>query len=213
MGVVRLRGHLFPLYVHMPPVCLDAPYICMSPCSPVHLYVSWGYLHMIRGWGIYTPHIKCLDAIARIIYKNMILYMLENRNTCSFVDFSFCCFTINSINFSLEQNISRLFRQTFIHYCELHQVWEQPNITAIIYVARTLWPHTLNSEHAQSDLWLPAVGYWLDWFGLDHYCVCAIGLGKSPIWAQGCYKDLCAIYDWGCTYPMFLFSTGLFTLM
>ena len=122
-------------------------------------------------------------------------------------------FIINPIIFSLEQNISRLFRQTFIHYCELHQVWEQPNITAIIYVARTLWPHTLNSEHAQSDLWLPAVGYWLDWFGLDHYCVCAIGLGKSPIWAQGCYKDLCAIYDWGCTYPMFLFSTGLFTLM
>ena len=26
-------------------------------------------------------------------------------------------------------------RQAFILYWELHQVWEQPNITAIIYVA------------------------------------------------------------------------------
>ena len=83
--------------------------------------------------------------------------------------------------FSLEQNISRFFRQAFIHCCELHQVWEQPSIIVIIYVASTLWAHALYSEHAQSDLWLPAVGYWLDWFGLDHYCVCAIGFGKSPI--------------------------------
>ena len=45
---------------------------------------------------------------------------------------------INPIDFSLKQNITRLVRQAFIHYCELHQVWEQPSITAIIYVARTL---------------------------------------------------------------------------
>ena len=92
-----------------------------------------------------------------------------------FCRFSFCCFTIHPINFSLEQNISRLFRQAFIHCCELHQVWEQPSITVIIYVTRTLWAHALNSGHAQHDVWLPAVGYWLDWFELDHYCVCVIG--------------------------------------
>ena len=44
---------------------------------------------------------------------------------------------INPINLSLEQNISRLFRQAFIHCCELHQVQEQSSITAIIYVTRT----------------------------------------------------------------------------
>ena len=41
--------------------------------------------------------------------------------------------------------------------------------------------HAVNSEHAQSDLWLSVVGYWMHWFGFDHYCVGAIGLGKSPI--------------------------------
>ena len=65
--------------------------------------------------------------------------------------------SINPINFSLEQDISRLFRQAFIHCCELYQVWEQSSITAIIYVARTLWASALNSEHAQSDLQL-AIG-------------------------------------------------------
>ena len=33
----------------------------------------------------------------------------------------------------LIENICRLFRQAFIHYCELHQVWEPPSITALIY--------------------------------------------------------------------------------
>ena len=56
--------------------------------------------------------------------------------TCE--DISVCCFTINPINFLQEQNISRLFRQAFIHCHELHQVCKQPIITAIIYVTRTL---------------------------------------------------------------------------
>ena len=41
--------------------------------------------------------------------------------------------------------------------------------------------HALNSEHAQSDLWLPAVSYWLYWFGLDHYCVGVIVLFQRKI--------------------------------
>ena len=45
---------------------------------------------------------------------------------------------INPIKFSLEQNISRLFREAFIYCCALHQVLEQPSITTIIYVTRTL---------------------------------------------------------------------------
>ena len=36
---------------------------------------------------------------------------------------------INPIDFSLKQNITRLVRQAFIHYCKLHQVWEPPSIT------------------------------------------------------------------------------------
>ena len=73
---------------------------------------------------------------------------------------------INPIDFSLKQNITRLVRQAFIHCCELYEVWEPPSITAFIYVARIFWADALDSEHAQSDLWLPAVGYWLYSFGL-----------------------------------------------
>ena len=48
--------------------------------------------------------------------------------------FSFCCFTFNPINFSLEQNILVVSRQAFILCWELHQVWEQPSINAVILV-------------------------------------------------------------------------------
>ena len=89
-------------------------------------------------------------------------------NACRFLILLFCYL---SNWFSLKQNITRLVRQAFIHCCELHQVWEPPSITAFIYVARTLWAHALNSEHVQSDLWLPVASYWLCWSGLDHYCV------------------------------------------
>ena len=41
----------------------------------------------------------------------------------------------NPIDFSLEQNMLVVLRQVFILYWELHQVWEQPSITAIICVA------------------------------------------------------------------------------
>ena len=105
-------------------------------------------------------------------------YKIWTKNECACVAFSFCWFTINSVDFSLEQNISRLFRQAFIHYCELHQVWEQPSITAIIYVTRTLWVHALNLEHAQSVLCIFAGAQWMDWFGHDHYVVCAHGFVK-----------------------------------
>ena len=64
------------LYIKIPPICLDAlhmsecpTHICMPPYSPVYLYVSRGYLHMIWDGGIYTPHIECSDAIKRIICK------------------------------------------------------------------------------------------------------------------------------------------------
>ena len=110
-----------------------------------------------------------------------LLFSLLKDDLYICVDFSFCCFAINPIDFSLKQNITRLVRQTFIHCCELHQAREPPSITVFIYVARTLWTHALNSEHAQSDLWLPAVGYWLYWFGLDHCCIGLIGFGKNPI--------------------------------
>ena len=33
------------------PTCLNVPYTSICPCSPVHLYISRGYLHMIWGWG------------------------------------------------------------------------------------------------------------------------------------------------------------------
>ena len=49
------------------------------------------------------------------------------------VDFSFCWISIDLVDFAPKQNICRLFTQAFIHNCELHQVWEQPSITVIIY--------------------------------------------------------------------------------
>ena len=49
--------------------------------------------------------------------------------------FQIMLISFNPINFSLEQNILVVSRQAFILYWELHQVWEQPNITAIICVA------------------------------------------------------------------------------
>ena len=49
--------------------------------------------------------------------------------------------------------------------------------------------HALNSEHAQSDLWLPAVGYWLYWFGLDQYCVGVIGLGRVQFKPSGVKRN------------------------
>ena len=51
--------------------------------------------------------------------------------------------------FSLIQNIRLFQRQAFNHHCDLHQVWEQPIIIAIICVVRHLWAHALNSEHAK----------------------------------------------------------------
>ena len=39
-----------PSYVLTPPYVWMLPHICMPPCSPVHLYVSRGYMHMI--WGL-----------------------------------------------------------------------------------------------------------------------------------------------------------------
>ena len=104
------------------------------------------------------------------------------------VDFSFCGFAIYPFDFSLKQNITRLVRQPFIPCCELHQVWEPPSITVFIYVARTLWAHALNSEHAQSDLWLPVVGYWLYWFGLDINVQVQLVVGRFQFKPRGVKK-------------------------
>ena len=65
---VPMFGH--PLYVWMPPYVLDTSHMfgyplyiwvphthLNAPCSPVYLYASRGYLHMIWGWGhLYTPY-------------------------------------------------------------------------------------------------------------------------------------------------------------
>ena len=42
----------------------------MPPCSPVHLYGSWGVSAYDMGMGgIYLSHIECLDASTMIICK------------------------------------------------------------------------------------------------------------------------------------------------
>ena len=61
----------------------------------------------------------CIHA-HKYIYECMYAYI--HIHAC--VDFSFCWFTYNSVDFSLEENIYRLFWQAFIHCCELHQIWE-----------------------------------------------------------------------------------------
>ena len=58
MGVVRLRGNPYaPIHLDAPHISKHPPTHLYPPYSPIHLYVSRGYLHMIWGWGIYTPHI------------------------------------------------------------------------------------------------------------------------------------------------------------
>ena len=61
---------------------------------------------------------------------------VEPKTIQTSVDFSFCCITFNPINFSLEQNILLVSRQAFILYWELHQVWAQTSIIALICVAK-----------------------------------------------------------------------------
>ena len=49
-----------------------------------------------------------------------------------------------------KQNSRVVDRQTFIHYCELYQVWEQTYHYCDL--SRNLWAHALNLEHAQNVL-------------------------------------------------------------
>ena len=47
----------------MPPCMSECPpHICMPPCSPVHLYVSRGYLHMMQGSGASIQQLHILSA-------------------------------------------------------------------------------------------------------------------------------------------------------
>ena len=62
---------------------------------------------------------------------------------------------------------------------ELHQVWEQPNFTAICIDAKNPWVHALNSEHVQNALCLFADAHWLELIHYTHYCVCAYTLGED----------------------------------
>ena len=67
--------------------------------------------------------------------------------------------------------------------------------------------HAVNSEHGQSDLCLPVVGYWLFWFGLYHYCVGAFGWGRVQFKPRGVKKN---------SVPYMIevvLNVGLFTLM
>ena len=58
----------------------------------------------------------------------------------SCVGLSFCCIIIlRTFTFSLSQNITVVGRQAFMLYWALHQVWEQPNKTALICVAKLNW--------------------------------------------------------------------------
>ena len=65
-------------------------------------------------------------------------------------DFSFCYIIDNPMTFSLEQNIL-VSRQAFILCWELHQVWEQPSITAVICVAmlteHMLWIQSMPNSY------------------------------------------------------------------
>ena len=88
----------------------------------------------IINFKFYTKYIYVLCIFALIIWK--IFYVLLWFGTV----------------FLLNRKIRLFQRQAFNHHCDLHQVWEQPSIT-ILCVARYLWAHALNSEHAQRYLW------------------------------------------------------------
>ena len=45
--------------------------------------------------------------------------------------------------------------------------------------------HALNSEHAQSDLFLSVDSHWLELVGYAHYCVCVHTLGRAYFKATG----------------------------
>ena len=149
------------------------------------------FVKLILYFDIYTQMAlqASFTGVLFVLYKLWIINLLLDPLPYTWVGaYNFClpCHLVmseamffNSVDFSLEQNISRLFRQAFIHYCELHQVWEQPIITAIIYVTSTLWVHALNSEHAQNVLCIFADAHLMDLFGHDHYFVCVHGFEKS----------------------------------
>ena len=97
----------------------------------------------------------------------LIWYLLiaEHRVTSHNQAFTIKCNVINPIKFSLEQNISRLFRQAFIHCCELHQVCKQPSITVITLLLLGLSEHMLCIQSilrkSYDNLWMP-----IGWIGL-----------------------------------------------
>ena len=111
----------------------------------------------------------CLT-VGIIIHIRLVVHILSLKSLQN------AAFSTISIKLKIK-NIRLFQRQAFNHHCDLHQVWEQPSITAVICVARHLWAHALNSEHAQRHLWPMGKCYWLELFGLNHDCVCVMGVG------------------------------------
>ena len=69
-GLSDLGGFCTPPVHSNAPICPNTTTHLYAPCSPVHLYVSRGYLHMIWIWGpSITPYIVGLGGISTSVKR------------------------------------------------------------------------------------------------------------------------------------------------